>query len=87
MKKLNSPQSARSNFTSKTLPSVDLCHPLLNRDRLAIGCAFHPSEKITNFCKDLNCLLPLCPKCVKIHSEEHAKIGVFSSFHTIDECL
>jgi hypothetical protein len=34
-----------------------------------ISCAFHPSEKITNFCTNRECLLPLCPKCVKIHAE------------------
>ena len=38
-------------------------------------CAFHPSEKITNFCTNKECLLPLCPKCVKIHTDEHIKMG------------
>jgi hypothetical protein len=53
-----------------------------NREQDAAGrhsilsqCAFHPSEKITNFCTNKECLLPLCPKCVKIHTDEHIKMG------------
>lgn len=34
-------------------------------------CAFHPEEAIFNFCKSPSCFLPMCPICVKIHSEEH----------------
>jgi hypothetical protein len=36
-----------------------------------IPCAFHPGEPITNFCTCDCCLLPLCPSCVKIHTNEH----------------
>lgn len=36
-----------------------------------IACAFHPEEFLTNFCMNKQCLLPLCPTCVKIHSVEH----------------
>lgn len=57
-------------------------------------CAFHDMERITNFCRNRDCLLPLCPKCVKLHTEEHAKlgnltfiVGVFGEFVTIGECL
>ncbi len=32
-------------------------------------CAFHPKEMIYNFCKNKECLLPLCPSCVNVHSE------------------
>lgn len=39
------------------------------------NCAFHPSLPIVNFCRSPQCLLPMCPKCVKIHSAEHAKTG------------
>lgn len=55
-----------------------------------ISCAFHPDEKITNFCKNFECLLPLCPRCVKIHTEEHmkngkelAKVGTHGDFEII----
>lgn len=41
----------------------------------SIPCAFHPTETITNFCTNAECLLPLCPKCIKIHTEEHVKMG------------
>ena len=33
-----------------------------------INCAFHPNEVITNFCTCECCLLPLCPACIKIHT-------------------
>lgn len=36
-----------------------------------VKCAFHPSEHITNFCTCECCLLPLCPSCVKVHTNEH----------------
>ena len=59
-----------------------------------IYCAFHGKEKITNFCTDPNCLLPLCPKCIKIHGEEHSRMGiilcyegVFGQFDTLNECF
>ena len=57
-------------------------------------CAFHPNEKITNFCTNKDCLLPLCPKCVKIHAEEHQKMGtsglrtgIFGEFDTIADTI
>lgn len=31
-------------------------------------CAFHPNEVIFNFCRNPDCLLPLCPTCVDVHS-------------------
>ena len=34
-------------------------------------CAFHPKEYIVNFCKNSECLLPLCPTCIKVHTDEH----------------
>lgn len=85
MRKLNSPKPTLRNL--KGLAPLDQPQPIPSKERLAIPCAFHQGEKITNFCKDQNCLLPLCPKCIKIHSDEHAKLGVFSTFHPIEECL
>lgn len=59
---------------------------------IVTSCLFHPGERITNFCTNKDCLLPLCPKCVKIHTEEHNKMGtywsqsgIFGDFNTIDE--
>jgi hypothetical protein len=43
-------------------------------------CVFHREEYITNFCKSEKCLLPLCPVCVKLHSEEHARGDRFGIF-------
>lgn len=43
-------------------------------------CAFHPKELIFNFCKNAECLLPLCPSCVKVHSEEHKTEKTYGQF-------
>lgn len=32
-------------------------------------CAYHPKQLITNFCKKEECLLPVCPTCIKLHSD------------------
>ncbi len=44
------------------------------------NCAFHPKELIFNFCKNSECLLPLCPSCVKVHSEEHKTEKSYGQF-------
>ena len=36
-----------------------------------IYCAYHPSELLTNFCCDKECLMPLCPNCIVEHTEQH----------------
>jgi hypothetical protein len=43
-------------------------------------CAFHPKELIFNFCKNPECLLPLCPTCIKIHTEEHRTEQTYGQF-------
>ena len=30
-------------------------------------CAYHVNQIITNFCKAEQCLLPVCPTCIKLH--------------------
>jgi hypothetical protein len=66
-----SPRSNRiKQWKSSASRSKQYTGAMLNReaDYLRISCAFHPEEKITNFCKNFECLLPLCPRCVKIHT-------------------
>lgn len=46
-------------------------------------CAFHNDELITNFCRAQECLLPMCPKCIRLHSEEHNGSGSQPMFETI----
>lgn len=36
-------------------------------------CAFHPTETLTNFCRNPSCLLPMCPSCIKVHSLQHMR--------------
>jgi hypothetical protein len=45
-------------------------------------CAFHNDELITNFCRAPECLLPMCPKCIKVHSEEHTEANTKPIFET-----
>lgn len=35
---------------------------------LRVPCPYHMDDRITNFCKSYQCLLPMCPKCVKAHT-------------------
>ncbi|KRX07749.1 hypothetical protein PPERSA_07499 [Pseudocohnilembus persalinus] len=50
----------------------------------SINCLYHPTYFITNFCTDINCLLPLCPQCVKLHIQEHKQKGTFGDIDTLD---
>ena len=43
-------------------------------------CAFHPKEYIVNFCKNAECLLPLCPTCIKVHTDEHRSEQTYGQF-------
>ncbi|CAD8044731.1 unnamed protein product [Paramecium primaurelia] len=36
-----------------------------------VSCRYHEDNYIQIFCKKQECSLPLCPECIKIHSEEH----------------
>ena len=46
-------------------------------------CAYHPNLPILNFCRTPQCLMPLCPKCVKAHSSEHATSGTHGNFDNL----
>jgi len=50
-----------------------------------VACAFHTGEHITNFCMDKQCLLPLCPTCVKIHSLEHQMMQTIPRYEEINQ--
>jgi hypothetical protein len=43
-------------------------------------CAYHAGQLITNFCKSEECLLPVCPTCIKLHSDEHKMHKTASNF-------
>lgn len=54
----------------------------------SIRCAFHREQIIGNFCRNSECLLPMCPICVKIHSLEHIKEktqGMFDNVHDLSQ--
>ena len=72
---------ARAHLTNKP---IEICK--LNAFP-KVKCAFHPEEPLTNFCLATECLLPLCPKCVKLHTQEHSRIHSHGQFETLAECL
>ena len=75
----------KSDSPSKNEHSI---HPLdqTNLSNLKkINCLYHKEQYITNFCKAPDCLMPLCPECVKIHTEDHTKVGNYGIYETIEE--
>lgn len=48
--------------------SVILKEHIPGKEKSFYPCAYHVGERITNFCMNPGCLLPLCPKCIKLHS-------------------
>jgi len=52
-----------------------------------LPCAYHAGSIITNFCWDAECLMPLCPKCLPIHTVEHKSKGSYSELLSIDDAL
>lgn len=48
-----------------------------------LQCYEHPREEITNFCVNINCLKPLCPDCVEIHTKTHHPQEILSWKHCL----
>ena len=49
-----------------------------------LRCHYHPNKMITNFCEEQQCLLPMCPNCVSIHSDFHKTNKSQGQFRTLD---
>jgi len=52
-----------------------------------IECRNHPKHAITNFCKNPQCYLPLCPECVVLHTSFHRERNWHGEFDTIENTL
>lgn len=52
-----------------------------------IECKSHPKQPITNFCKNSQCNLPLCPECVVIHTSYHRDRQLHGDFDTFEKTL
>lgn len=50
-------------------------------------CYYHPEQLITNFCKNIDCLLPLCPECVNIHTMYHKTNNNYGELISIENAL
>ena len=71
-------KSSTSSDNDPTLPIINHpipVHQMYKGTRasstlaLHLRCAYHPKHSITNFCLCEECLLPVCPTCVKVHTE------------------
>jgi len=50
-------------------------------------CLYHKDLELTNFCKDLDCLMPLCPDCMKSHLEKHKHEQNYGEIERIETVL
>lgn len=68
-------------------PEIDLKMSINPKDSCKTKCNIHKDLDITNFCKELSCLLPLCPECVKNHIIEHKKENSYGDIERIETVL
>ena len=52
-------------------------------NRSGLQCFEHPREEVTNFCVNVNCLKPLCPDCVEVHTQHHQQQEILSWKHCL----
>ncbi|CAD8189945.1 unnamed protein product [Paramecium pentaurelia] len=72
-----------------TFQPQKLKHILYNAQQSTpiVNCHYHPDQYIQNFCKNLDCLLPLCPMCVTIHQDDHITQNYAPHFDLLGYCL
>ena len=52
-----------------------------------VSCIYHPEFPLMNFCKNSDCLMPLCANCVSLHTIDHSQNGTYGQFDTIENVL
>jgi hypothetical protein len=50
-------------------------------------CSYHKDLDLTNFCKDLECLAPLCPDCMKDHLIKHQNEKTYPNIERIENVI
>ena len=50
-------------------------------------CHYHQTKTITNFCDEQNCILPMCPECVQVHSDYHKSNNTRLNFKSIENIM
>ncbi|CAD8099739.1 unnamed protein product [Paramecium primaurelia] len=72
-----------------TFQPQKLKHILYNAQQSTpiVSCHYHPDQYIQNFCKNPDCLLPLCPMCVTIHQDDHLGQDYAPHFDLLSYCL
>ncbi len=59
---------------------------ILENER-SLRCHYHLDKPITNFCDQHECILPMCPECVQVHSNYHQQQRQSMNFKTLDSVL
>ncbi|KAM3135308.1 hypothetical protein pb186bvf_012606 [Paramecium bursaria] len=52
-----------------------------------VECHYHKGQFIVNFCQAPQCIMPLCPICIQIHSQEHINEGSYPIFVSLETLL
>ncbi|CAD8096515.1 unnamed protein product [Paramecium primaurelia] len=60
-------------FDSNNLPQVE--------------CYYHKGYYISNMCRAPQCIIPLCPLCIHLHSKEHVNEGTYPVFESLEVLL
>ncbi|CAK68041.1 unnamed protein product (macronuclear) [Paramecium tetraurelia] len=60
-------------FDSNNLPQVE--------------CYYHKGYYISNMCRAPQCVIPLCPLCIHLHSKEHVNEGTYPVFESLEVLL
>ncbi|CAD8098609.1 unnamed protein product [Paramecium primaurelia] len=72
-----------NNFPQKIAPNYQFTYESMPK----VNCHYHVDQYITMFCRCQTCQMPLCPQCVKIHSQEHQAYNTYGDFDTLENCL
>ena len=93
---MNKNENVLMNNTNIINTSKKLNSSIINNNNIFINkntiypnanCVYHKGFYITNFCKNQECLMPLCPECVKIHTVEHREKYSYAEFDTIENII
>ncbi|CAK90754.1 unnamed protein product (macronuclear) [Paramecium tetraurelia] len=97
-KQLEKQQNQQSIFQQQQNPQYQQHHEDNLQDRTTpftftvqnmpkINCFNHQGQTFTNFCKCRECLLPLCPECVKEHVYEHSEYRSYPKLECLENIL
>jgi len=54
---------------------------------MCFPCYFHPYAELTNMCLNKECAMPLCPECIKAHTNQHIQQKEEIHYETLTEAM